>query len=318
MHLRAYGRSGLDVSPIAYGAMTIAQDPGLKDKVAPSLLAALERGVNLIDTARLYPGSEEIVAATLEAWGGRKAPLVSTKIAPLDTGAWRHYVPMEKTFPRAQILASVEASLKALGRERIDIVHLHQWYHGWSRVDGWNRALEDLRSAGKVRLVAVSAQDHEHDGLLGVLATGALDGVQLIYNLFESRPRVSALPEAARMGVGVIARCVLDSGGLSGTLGPEDFARRLFLRHAPVADYLARLAALEARFVPVHAASIPELAIRFVLSEGAVSAATIGMRTGAEVDAAIAAAEKGPLPAEIVEEIARHHVWTKNFYERLV
>lgn len=143
---------------------------------------------------------------------------------------------------------------------------------------------------------------------------GLVDGVQLILNLFESRPMNSILPLCAARGVGVIARCVLDSGGLTGTLAAEDFVARRFLKHAPVAEYQARAAALEAAFAP---ASLTELAIRFSLSVPGVSSMTLGMPEARMVDEAVAAIAKGALPAGAVEAIRREHVWSKNFYERI-
>jgi aryl-alcohol dehydrogenase-like predicted oxidoreductase len=141
--------------------------------------------------------------------------------------------------------------------------------------------------------------------------------VQLIFNVFESRPLSALLPLARKRGVGVIARCVYDSGGLSGALTSEEFRARRFLQHAPHEQYQARLDELVRRFVPAEAESIAELALRFALSVPGVSAATLGMPETRLVDAAIDAAERGPLSADTVEAIRREHVWTRNFYERL-
>jgi aryl-alcohol dehydrogenase-like predicted oxidoreductase len=89
------------------------------------------------------------------------------------------------------------------------------------------------------------------------------------------------------------------------------------LQHAPYEQYQARLDELVRRFVPAEAGSIAELALRFALSVPGVSAATLGMPETRLVDAAIDAAERGPLSADTVEAIRREHVWTRNFYERL-
>jgi aryl-alcohol dehydrogenase-like predicted oxidoreductase len=141
--------------------------------------------------------------------------------------------------------------------------------------------------------------------------------VQVILNIFESRPMSALLPLARERGVGVIARCVYDSGGLSGSLTAEEFRGRRFLQHAPYEQYRARLDELARRFVPGEASSIAELALRFALSVPGVSAAAIGMPETRLVDAGIDATERGPLSAAVVEAIRREHVWTRNFYERL-
>jgi aryl-alcohol dehydrogenase-like predicted oxidoreductase len=117
--------------------------------------------------------------------------------------------------------------------------------------------------------------------------------------------------------VGVIARCVLDSGGLSGALTDSDFAARAFLKHAPVELYRQKLSDLLWEFVPLAAPDLATLALRFAISHPAITALTVGMQTKAQVDSAMAAIDQGALPVEVVDRIRRRHVWTKNFYELL-
>jgi aryl-alcohol dehydrogenase-like predicted oxidoreductase len=317
MECKRYGATDLNVSAVAYGAMSIRSDPDLRDGIAPSLLTALENGINLIDTARAYGDSEAIVATTLREWKGDR-PLISTKIVPLGAETFRFYRPLGEAYTAQSIRGSVEKSLAALRTEALDIVHLHQWHYLWTHEPEWLDALTALKNEGKLRYIAVSAQDHEHDALLEVISNKAVDGVQVIFNLFESRPMNSLLPLTQARGVGVIARCVYDSGGLSGTLSRQDFAERLFLKFAPYDEYQARLAALRDAFIPKYAADIPELALRFVLSAPGISSATLGLPTRAMVESACAAATKGPLDAPAIAAIQRHHVWSKNFYEKLV
>ncbi len=317
MMFRQYGGQGPTVSALAFGAMGIALDPALRRGVSGSLLHALERGVTLIDTARIYPESEEIIARTLGAWHGER-PLISTKLAPVNRSGFRFGGPIGQFYRNEDIIASVDRSLAALGTDRLDIVHLHQWHYRWTHELDWLETLIGLKRAGKVGRIAVSAQDHEHDALLEIVSRGLIDGIQIIFNLFESRPMNALLPRAAQCGVGVIARCVLDSGGLTGQLTDAEFAGRPFLKHAPATEYRRRVDALLRRFVPDQAASLPELAIRFALSSTAVSSITLGLGGIDEVDAAIAAVEAGPLADDALIGIRREHVWTKNFYEALV
>jgi aryl-alcohol dehydrogenase-like predicted oxidoreductase len=314
---RPYGATGLSVSVLAYGAMTIAADPGLSNGVAPSLLAALDAGVTLVDTARAYGPSEEIVGATLRAWGGRP-PAISTKVRSRARDAYRFACPVSEAYPPEAIRESVEASLTALGVERLDIVHLHQWHYAWTHDLSWLEALHDLQAEGKVGAVAVSVQDHEHDAALELVSRGLVDGVQTILHLFESRPANALLPLCSARGVGVIARCVLDSGGLTEAFSAEDFAGRTFLKHAPYPEYAARLGALAARFTPQVAGSTTELALRFAAYAEGITAITLGLTEPRFVAEAVAALARGPLPAESVAAIRREHVWTRNFYERLL
>ncbi|WP_077034371.1 aldo/keto reductase [Pelomonas sp. KK5] len=314
---RPFGHSGLLVSSLAYGAMSITADPGIAAGVAPSLLRALERGVNLIDTARIYPGSEALVRSSLAAWRGPR-PLISTKLQTRCLDAWRFPHPLHEAYTPASIRQSVDESLAALGVETLDIVHLHQWHYGWTHEPDWLETLQALRREGKLRCIAVSAQDHEHDALLELVSRRMVDGIQLIVNLFESRPLNAVLPLAEARGVGVIGRCVMDSGGLAGGLGREDFAARRFLQHAPYDEYRRRLDRMEAALCPQHAGSLAELALRFAAFAPGVSSITLGTSTAAWVDQALAVLDKGPLAQEAVRLIAREHVWSKNFYEELL
>jgi aryl-alcohol dehydrogenase-like predicted oxidoreductase len=317
MRVRRYGIRGPEVSELAFGAMSIRHDKQLSNGVSGSLLHALDRGVNLIDTARIYPESEKIIGRTLREWSGAP-PFISTKLSPLDREGFRFGGPLEKFYTPAGIADSVDSSLSALGVERLDIVHMHQWHYRWTHELDWLDALSDLRREGKVGLVAVSAQDHEHDALLEIVSQGLVDGIQLIVNLFESRPCNAILPRAAQKGVGVIARCVLDSGGLAAPLTDEEFRERPFLRHAPGAEYRKRIAALNDEFGLDGSDSLVDLALRFVVSDPAVSSITLGLTSSEQVDLACQAIGKGALSDDAVGSIRRKHVWTKNFYEKLL
>ena len=284
--------------------------------VSTALLAALERGITTIDTARNYGESEATVARTLREWRGPR-PLIATKIKPRDISNWRFHVPMDVQFTPGSIVSSVDESLRTLGVERLDLVQLHQWYYRWSHETAWLQTLHALRDAGKIGHIGVSAQDHEHDGVLKVVDDRTVDTVQLILNAFESRPLVSVVPLAAERGVGVIARCVFDhSGALAGVATRESLARDVKLAHASgdlVSEYLRRIDRLrdEAR---EHGMSLPELSIRFALTHPGVSTLAISLADAAQVESAVDAAAKGPLPDRLFDRVCREHVWVKNFY----
>jgi aryl-alcohol dehydrogenase-like predicted oxidoreductase len=256
------------------------------------------------------------VGKTLREWSGER-PLLSSKVAPRSLTAFRSYGPIGASFTPESIATSVDASLAQLGVDCIDVLHLHQWFYLWTHEDAWLDAMRRLREQGKIRCIAVSAQDHEHDALLEAMSREYVDSVQFIYNIFESRPAVSLLPLAARKGIGTIARCVLDSGGLTGALDRAGFERTLFLRHAPFDEYQQRLAALR-ELCKEGDIDPSELALRFALTDPAVSTLTVGMPSADLVERNLAAVAKGPLPAELYGQLRTHHVWTKNHYERLV
>jgi aryl-alcohol dehydrogenase-like predicted oxidoreductase len=285
------------------------------DGTSPALLRALEAGVTVIDTARAYGGSEGVVGRTLRAFGG-PAPFLATKVAPLPTGDWRHYIPLERAFTPQSIRESVETSLRELGVERIDLLQLHQWYYLWTHRPEWLETFRELRDEGKIRFFGISAQDHEHDAVLQVVDAWLIDTVQLVYNVFESRPLTSLFPLARERNVGVIARCVLDHGGLSGALTDEQVRAHRPLRRGPADEYLRRVARLKVDFGVGTGGygSLAELAIRFALTDPAVSTLTLSMPTPEIVAENVAAAGKGPLPAEEFDRIQRRYSWFKNFW----
>ncbi len=313
MQLRRFGSTGVNTTPIAFGAMRLTADAG---GVSPVLLHALERGINFIDTARNYGESEAIVGRTLREWRGPR-PFIATKIKPRDITNWRFYVPIETQFTPESITASVEASLRSLGVDCLDFVQLHQWYYLWSHRPEWLETFHTLRAQGKIRYFGVSAQDHEHDGVLKLVEDQLVDGVQILLNAFESRPFVSVIPLAAQRGVGLVARCIFDhSGALAGNATRELLARDVKLGNASpeiVTEYLARIEQLR-RAAADHGLSLVELAVRFALSHPGVSNLAVSLTSHEQVDAAVAAANKGALPGELFDRICREHVWVKNFY----
>lgn len=310
---RPFGSTGARLSPISFGAMRITADA---HGASSALLHALERGVTVIDTARNYGESEAIVARTLREWTGPR-PFLATKVKPKDVSNWRFYVPIDDQFTPASIVESVETSLRTLGVDCIDFLQLHQWYYRWSHRSEWLETLRSLRAQGKVRFIGVSAQDHEHDGLLKLIDERLVDGAQLVLNAFESRPLVSVVPLAAERGVGVVARCVFDHGGaLAGVATRESLANDVKLANASpeiVTEYLARVARL-ADDARAHEMDLVELGIRFALTHPGVTTIATSSATAAQVDAAVDAAARGPLPAALFDRICREHVWVKNFY----
>lgn len=314
---RGFGASGIVGSEIAFGAMTLARDPELEGNISPALLHALERGINVIDTARGYPHSEMIVGATLKRWKGER-PIISTKLRPLSVETFRSPAALATAYTPQSIRMSVEESRKALDMDVLDVVHLHQWFHRWTFESAWVDTLRDLQSEGKVGLIGVSAQDHEHDALLEAMSLGFIDVVQVIFNVFESRPRVSLLPRAKDLGVAVIARCALDSGGLTGALSSEAFLAHPFLRSAPYELYMKRLSELHREFLEPLSMDADELAVRFVLSHTQISTISLGAQERRFTDRNLEIAAKGALPEDVVDAIVRRHVWTKNFYETLI
>src|SRR6185437_3011522 len=119
---------------------------------------------------------------------------------------------------RDYIVRSTEQSLKNLGVEIIDLQQLHVWNPAWTGREEWRRAFEDLKTQGKVRSFGISINDHQPDTALDVIATGLIDTVQVIYNIFDQSPEPNLFAECVRRDVGVIVRVPFDEGSLTGRI----------------------------------------------------------------------------------------------------
>ncbi len=306
---------------MGYGAWGIGGKLWLGGDDRESSLAlrlAIERGVNFIDTALAYGDghSERLVGKVVREIGHKI--YVASKVPPKNQ-LWpaRPGVPISEVFPYEHIVESTETSLKNLELETIDLQQLHVWSPEWIARDEWKRALEDLKRSGKAQAVGISINNHEPDSALEIIRTGLIDSVQVIYNIFDRTPEKHLFPLAMERDVGVIARCPLDEGALTGRINehsqfePTEFRARYFKgdRKKQVAE---RVAAIE-HDLGIQNGVMPEVALRFCLSPPAVSSVIPGMRTRANVEFNCTVPGKGPLPEKVLA-VLRKHAWDKNFY----
>jgi aryl-alcohol dehydrogenase-like predicted oxidoreductase len=322
MKYRQLGRTGFEVSDVGYGAWGISgkQWIGATDKESLAALhAAIDRGVNLIDTALAYGDgkSEELVGRAVSETP--KQVYIATKVPPKNR-IWpaRPGIGIEEVFPYDYIIASTEQSLKNLGVDIIDLQQLHVWNPDWLDRDEWRRAFEDLKSSGKVRAVGVSINDHQPDSALGIIETGLIDTVQVIYNIFDQTPERNLFPACIRNKIGVLARVPFDEGALTGkitedTVFPEGDFRDYYFRGERRKQVRDRVAAIVRDLNLPDTSHMPEIALRFCLSHPAVSTVIPGMRSISSVEGNVMAVGQGPLPENTLE-ILRDHAWDRNFY----
>lgn len=293
MNYRYLGRTGLLVSEIGLGTVELGMDYGVpvagehlrpgEDQASHLLNRALDLGVNLIDTARAYGVSEEVIGRALKSRRGEY--VLATKLAPIkDEGLTDREL-------REQVRASVQASLRALQTDVIDLLQLHHAPADLIRRGRLCAAMQELQQAGCVHFIGASTYGEE--AALAVLQDGRYDTLQVAYNLVDREPAERVLPTAQRQGVGVIVRSVLLRGVLTHryTLLPESLSA---LRAA-----VDRLSAL----VGPEADSLPEMAYRFVLGHPAVSTALVGTARLAELEAALAFAGRGALSPVLVQRL---------------
>jgi len=317
MEHRTFPATGGQLSVLGFGAMGLAGWFGQIDDATGirALHSALDRGVNLIDTARDYGRSEEIVGVALRSWSGRR-PFVASKVQPL--GPRSQYVtppPVDEVFPRGWVTRSAEQSLALLGE--IDLMQLHIYWPTWGREGYWMEELQALKSSGKVRAVGISVPDHRHDMVLPLVESGLIDSVQTIVHVFASEALDVLVPICQANGVAVIARCVLDEGGLTGTLTADakfaegDFRHGYFDWTVPRAAYLAKVDALR-QFVPEHASSLAALALKFATHHPGVTTAISSMHVQEYAEANIAAVAEPPLPGELFDLLRTSHRFEVN------
>jgi aryl-alcohol dehydrogenase-like predicted oxidoreductase len=306
---------------LGYGAWGIGgkQWLGSGDKQAMvALHAALESGVNFFDTALAYgDGHSESLIGQLKR--DSEVPFyIATKVPPQNQ-LWpaRPGISIDSVFPRNYIVECTERSLKNIGVETIDLQQLHVWNAEWIDSEEWRRGLEDIKTSGKVRAVGVSINDHQPDSALGLINTGLIDTVQVIYNIFDQSPEKHLFPLCREKNIGVIARVPFDEGSLTGAINEStqfsdgDFRNFYFAgdRKKEVHDHV--LAICEELEVPME--HIAEIALRFCISDWAVSSVIPGMRGAARVQQNASAVGQGPLPSNTLE-VLRRHAWVRNFY----
>lgn len=322
MRYRRLGKTGLMVSEVGFGAWGIGGSfwKGSDDTESRAALhAAIDAGVNFIDTALVYGDghSERLVGEVVRSRSERI--FVATKVPPRN----EHWpaLPEDRVadaFPPGHIIAATEESLRHLKMECLDLQQLHVWRDEWLEDDAWPEVIGRLKQEGKIRAFGLSLNDHDPGSGLRAVNTGIVDTIQVIYNIFDQSPAERLLPACARHDVGVLARCPFDEGGLTGAITPETTFppgdwRNEYFRGDRKAEVAARVRALCGYLGP-EVRTLPELALRFCLSHPAVSTVIPGMRTAQHARANAQAAERGGLGDALRSALAAH-AWQRNFYD---
>jgi aryl-alcohol dehydrogenase-like predicted oxidoreductase len=316
---RPLGRTGLEVSEVGYGAWGIGGSMWLGADDEESLRAlnrAIDLGLTLIDTALGYGNghSEELVGQVVRARSERV--VVSTKIPPKNM-IWPapDGIDPEEAFPADWVRRCTEKSLTNLGLDTIDVQQFHVWSDEWVGRGTWLEGIEALKAEGKIRAFGVSINDHQPANALKLIESGAVDTVQVIYNVFDQSPEDELLDACAEHGIGVLARVPFDEGSLTGAVGPDtefpdgDFRNNYFRgdRKAQVAERVQAIL----DDLGIERSQLAEVALRYVLAHPAVSSVIPGMRSVRNVERNMAI--DGGLPAEQVAALKKHR-WDRNFY----
>lgn len=321
MHYRTFGKTGWRVSEIGIGTMPIAGTYGhVEDEQGiRTLLHAFDRGINYVDTAMAYGEgrAHKIIGQALRQWKGGRI-YVATKTWPMRwPSPWDDDPPMRGRYPSWYLEYEVEKTLKQLQIERIDLLQLHCWMpRGTVELD-WLETLNRLRLQGKVDRIGVSLRDNRPEEGIDLARLGLVDSIQVVFNLFDQRPADRLFREGEKTGTAFVARVPFDSGSLVGSWTPEinktwSDLRSFYFGGWRFEETFKRVEALK-RVCRPHYPTLAEAAMRYCLSDPAVSVVIPGMATPEEVDLNVAYSDGTLFPPELREALLPHR-WARNFY----
>ncbi|HEY0309496.1 MAG TPA: aldo/keto reductase [Acidobacteriaceae bacterium] len=316
MKRRTLGHTGFEVSEIGYGMWGMSGWSGSEEAQSlQSLQLAVDLGCTFFDTAWAYGNgqSDHYLGRTLAANPGKQL-VAASKVPPLN-GCWPALPSYRyaEAFPKTHVLACVNQMREALQQDSVDVLQFHVWDDSWTDDPEFRATVETLKRDGLIRAFGLSLNRWQPENGLRAIRSGLVDVVQVVYNIFDQSPDDELFPLCREMNIGVIARVPLDEGSLSGhftaaTTFPEGDWRARYFNTENLAATLVRVDHLK-KIVP-EGMSLPELALRFILANPAVSTLIAGMRTPAHVRSNIACGDGNPLSPELLQELKKHR-WNR-------
>jgi len=305
---RAFGKTGIEITRVGIGAWAMGgnmwgpQDDAESDA---AIRHAVDLGINWIDTAAAYGvgHSEEVIGATLKALPADKRPLVFTKCGVIRDKDGKN---PRRVGEKSSIKAELEASLKRLGVEVIDLYQIHWPSDDVPLEDYWATMLE-LKQEGKVRHVGMS--NHDAGQLARAEAMGHVETLQPPFSMIRRETAESILPWCAEHGTGTICYSPMQAGLLTGSFtreraakldendwrrGNAEFTGDKLERNLQLADALRPIATS-------RGVSLGTLALAWVLAWPGLTAAIVGARSPAQVDGWIDAASFELSDADLAE-----------------
>jgi len=312
MNYRRFGCANWLVSEIGCGMWGMGSWSGSDDEESlRSLQRAVDLGCNFFDTAWAYgEGRSETLLGRLVRANPDKKVYTATKIPPKNmTWPSRSEFKLDETFPPDHIEQRVNESLEHAGLNSFDLMQFHVWEDSWIEDDRWVKKMDDLRRQELFSAIGISINRWEPRNAVKTVRSGLIDSVQVIYNIFDQNPEDELFPACAEMNVAVIARVPFDEGTLTGTLTkeskwPEGDWRNTYFVPENLLPSVERAEKLKAVLPPDM--TLPEIALRFILSNPNVSTIIPGMRKPSHVDSNIGASDAGPLSKEVLSELRKH------------
>ena len=317
MHLRRLGKTGFSVTEIGCGLWGMTGWSGSEDSESlRALQVAVDCGCNFFDTAWAYGAgkSDGFLGRILAANPGKR--LYSASKIPPKNGKWpaRPQYDYNEVFPADHVFAHADMIRRALGVDSIDLLQFHVWDDSWAGRKEFRETVEKLKRDKIVRAFGLSLNRWQPANGIEAIRTGLVDAVQVIYNLFDQNPEDELFPVCQELNVGVIARVPLDEGSLGGkmtrdTTFPDGDWRKGYFNPKNLNATMDRVDRLREDLPPGK--TLPELAIRFILSHPAVSTIIAGMRKEEHVRGNLALSDAGGLEPALVAKLHEHR-WDRS------
>jgi aryl-alcohol dehydrogenase-like predicted oxidoreductase len=303
MKTRQLGKTDIEITPIGLGAWAMGGGWGPQDdnESIATIKHALELGINWIDTAAVYGQghSEEVVGKAIK---GREKPYIFTKCSLV----WDDKGEIHNSLKAQSIRREVEASLKRLGIDVIDLYQIH-----WPNPDpdieeGWS-TMADLKREGKVRAIGVSNFNIEQ--MQRAQRIAPIDSLQPPYSLIRPQAANDVLKYCQEQQIGVIVYSPMASGLLSGTMTKErieglpddDWRKRDSEFQEPRLSRNLELEKLLSDIGFPHNVTAGEVAVGWVLSNPAVTGAIVGARSPRQIEQMVGGAEFRLSESELAE-----------------
>lgn len=290
MRYNRLGRTGLHVSELCLGAMTFGEGEGMfaqlgalgQSDVNPLVKTAVDAGVNFIDTADVYASgkSEESVGRAIRDLGlNREELVIATKgFGTMGEG------PNARGASRYHLLNAIDASLARLGMDHVDLYQIHGW-DPVTPVEETLRALDTIVQSGRARYVGVSNwaawQIARAVGKTEQMGLAPLASLQAYYSLVGRDLEHEIVPMLEAEGLGLLVWSPLAGGFLSGKYRREgDEAGRRESFDFPPVDKERAYHSIDAmdEIAASHGATVPQVALAWLLAKPAVSSVIIGAR----------------------------------------
>ena len=322
MEYRTLGKTGFEVSALGFGCGSVGGllVRGERKAMIDTVARAIELGITYFDTAPIYGnGASEInLGIALKEIGadvriGTKVELNASDMENVEQA----------------ITESLNASLKRLGKERVDLIQLHNRIDRGSRREGRWVGLEELQSViqafqslkaqGKIGLCGITGLG-DTEALHQAVDSKALDTVQICYNLLNPSAGMRApegfpfqdyrqlLDRASKAQKGILAIRILAAGALSGTPDRHPVAQQSVAPIASSPDFdedVERSKTFKFLVDDGYAGSMAEAAVRFAISKPEISTALIGISSMDQLEQAVTYANKGGLPVEALDRLEK-------------